>query len=141
MTGASKMASLSLAMAAYSPYKNDVSVPTSKVAAFLVEAKRVLGQSHPDSPVLAWGHLGDGNVHINILKPPQMSVDEFIDFEDAGAEHWSRGAGQFTAADADAKIKLIRETSDEELNDLILSWRRSEVLLLAPRHYYHIERA
>jgi len=25
--------------------------------------------------------------------------------------------------------------------DLILSWCRSEVLLLAPRHYYHIERA
>ena len=25
--------------------------------------------------------------------------------------------------------------------DLIISWRRSEVLLLAPRHYYRVERA
>ena len=32
---------------------------------------------YPDFEVLWYGHFGDGNLHMNILKPENMAVDEF----------------------------------------------------------------
>src|SRR5690606_33882014 len=33
---------------------------------------------HPDFEVLWYGHVGDGNLHINILKPSALSKEEFL---------------------------------------------------------------
>lgn len=62
----------------YQPYKNDVSVRISKVPAFLLEMDALLKNQYPDFNVVWFGHIGDGNLHINILKPENLSSEEFM---------------------------------------------------------------
>jgi FAD/FMN-containing dehydrogenase len=60
------------------PYKNDISVRVSKVPEFLEEMSDILNKEHPDFQVVWFGHIGDGNLHINILKPDNISSEEFV---------------------------------------------------------------
>ena len=69
---------VSEATAPYSPYKNDVSVKVSLVPKFLEQIDSVLKKNYPNFKVVWFGHIGDGNMHINILKPENLSKDEFI---------------------------------------------------------------
>ncbi len=61
----------------WTPYKNDISTVISKVPAFLAEVDAAVKKSYPDFEIVWFGHIGDGNVHLNILKPDALSVDEF----------------------------------------------------------------
>ncbi|KAF1708538.1 FAD-binding oxidoreductase [Pseudoxanthomonas kalamensis DSM 18571] len=65
-------------IACYVPYKNDVSVRISAMPAFLAEAQALLGQAYPEFEVVWFGHIGDGNLHINVLKPESMAQDVFV---------------------------------------------------------------
>ncbi|MBJ6126801.1 FAD-binding oxidoreductase [Microvirga splendida] len=47
--------------------KHDVSVPLTDVPRFLVEAGEALAAGAPGTRVNAFGHLGDGNIHYNVL--------------------------------------------------------------------------
>jgi FAD/FMN-containing dehydrogenase len=47
----------------------DVSVPVSAVPEFLARAEAALAQGWPDARFVAFGHLGDGNIHIVALGP------------------------------------------------------------------------
>lgn len=49
--------------------KHDVSVPVSAMPTFLDEAREAVEARFPGSRVLAFGHLGDGNVHFNVRAP------------------------------------------------------------------------
>ena len=62
----------------WTPYKNDISVTVSKVPAFLHDIDRIVGENYPDFEVVWFGHIGDGNLHLNILKPDNLSKDEFF---------------------------------------------------------------
>jgi FAD/FMN-containing dehydrogenase len=68
---------ISATLARWSPYKNDLSVRVSTVPEFLHRVDALVSSSYPDFEVLWYGHIGDGNVHLNILKPDEMSVDAF----------------------------------------------------------------
>ena len=50
--------------------KHDVSVPLPSVPAFLAAAGRALAAGAPGARVNAFGHLGDGNIHYNVLVGP-----------------------------------------------------------------------
>jgi len=54
-------------LARYKPYKNDVSVRISAMPAFLAETQALIGQAYPHFDVVWFGHIGDGNLHINVL--------------------------------------------------------------------------
>lgn len=69
---------ISEASAPFTPYKNDVSVTVAKVPEFLKQTDAALKSGYPDFEVVWFGHIGDGNMHINILKPPAMQRDEFL---------------------------------------------------------------
>ncbi len=69
---------ISEATAAFSPYKNDVSVTVSKVPEFLEKTDAALKSGYPDFQVVWFGHIGDGNMHINILKPANLPKEEFL---------------------------------------------------------------
>lgn len=69
---------ISEACAPHTPYKNDVSVQISKVPEFLTRTDAALKAGYPDFDVIWFGHIGDGNMHINILKPGQMAKEQFI---------------------------------------------------------------
>ncbi|MFT4179438.1 MAG: FAD-binding oxidoreductase [Thermomonas sp.] len=65
-------------LAKYVPYKNDVSVRISAMPAFLAETQALLGREYPQFDVVWFGHIGDGNLHINILKPDGMAQADFV---------------------------------------------------------------
>ena len=46
--------------------KHDVSIPVSKMPAFIEKATQRINAEFPDGVVVAFGHVGDGNVHYNI---------------------------------------------------------------------------
>ena len=62
----------------WTPYKNDISVTVSKVPAFLKEIDAIVGKHYPDFEIVWFGHIGDGNLHLNILKPDAMAKEEFF---------------------------------------------------------------
>jgi len=65
-------------LARHAPYKNDVSVRVSAMPAFLAEAQALLGRGYPQFDVVWFGHIGDGNLHINVLPPEGMDGAEFV---------------------------------------------------------------
>ena len=64
-------------IASETPYKADLAVRVSDVPAFLDDVDRAVGRVYPDFEICWFGHIGDGNVHLNILKPPRLSVTAF----------------------------------------------------------------
>ncbi|SFM76307.1 FAD-binding oxidoreductase [Halopseudomonas yangmingensis] len=62
----------------WTPYKNDISVTVGQVPAFLHDIDAIVGEHYPDFEIVWFGHIGDGNLHLNILKPEAMSKDEFF---------------------------------------------------------------
>lgn len=62
----------------FTPYKNDISVKVSRVPQFLGDVDELVSQAYPDFEIIWFGHIGDGNVHLNILKPEALSKDEFF---------------------------------------------------------------
>lgn len=69
---------ISESLAKFSPYKNDISVTISKVPDFVAKLDQILNSSYPTWEVVWFGHVGDGNLHINILRPSGMSKEEFV---------------------------------------------------------------
>ncbi|HRO63705.1 FAD-binding oxidoreductase [Thermomonas sp.] len=65
-------------LAKYLPYKNDISVRLSAMPAFLAETQALLGHEYPQFEVVWFGHIGDGNLHINILKPDALALEAFV---------------------------------------------------------------
>tara|TARA_R110002110_G_scaffold205066_7_gene416940 strand:- start:62025 stop:63422 length:1398 start_codon:yes stop_codon:yes gene_type:complete len=61
----------------WTPYKNDISTVTSRVPDFLDEVEAVVNANYPEFEIVWFGHIGDGNVHLNVLKPDDLSVEEF----------------------------------------------------------------
>ncbi len=62
-------------------WKHDVSVPVSQVAEFLERATAAVLAFQPDARVLAFGHMGDGNIHYDIVQAPGAWNEE----------HYARG--------------------------------------------------
>ena len=69
---------ISESIASYTPYKNDLSVSIHQVPDFLQDVDKFVNDSYPGFEVCWYGHIGDGNLHLNILRPEHMTVDEFM---------------------------------------------------------------
>ena len=50
-------------------WKHDVSTPISEIAQFLDEASEAMLKFAPGCRLLPFGHLGDGNIHFDVLQP------------------------------------------------------------------------
>ncbi len=68
---------ISESIAHHTPYKNDISVKISQVPQFMEQLESVLAVEYPDFETIWFGHIGDGNLHLNILKPEDMDTAEF----------------------------------------------------------------
>ncbi len=66
-------------LARYAPYKNDVSVRISAMPGFLAETQALLAREYPHFDVVWFGHVGDGNLHINVLKPRDTDDQRFVE--------------------------------------------------------------
>jgi glycolate oxidase subunit GlcD len=63
----------------YSPYKNDLAVKVSNIPAFLERLDQLVDEHYQQFQVLWYGHIGDGNLHLNILKPAEMEHAVFVE--------------------------------------------------------------
>jgi len=59
-------------------WKHDVSVPVSRIADFLDEASAAVERFEPGARISAFGHVGDGNMHYDVLCPPGVEHAAFI---------------------------------------------------------------
>jgi FAD/FMN-containing dehydrogenase len=51
------------------PHKLDVSVPSARYAELVERSPRVVAALDPDARTIVYGHVGDGNLHVNVLGP------------------------------------------------------------------------
>jgi D-lactate dehydrogenase (cytochrome) len=58
--------------------KHDISVPVSQVAAFITRAIAAVTERLPAIRPIAFGHVGDGNVHFNLLEPVGADTRQFL---------------------------------------------------------------
>ena len=61
--------------------KHDISVPIAAVPAFIAEASAAVVELIPGARPMAFGHLGDGNIHYNVSQPVGADTAKFL-------EHW-----------------------------------------------------
>ena len=59
------------------PHKLDVSVPAARYAELVERAPAVVAEVDAGARTISYGHVGDGNVHVNILGP--APDDEAVD--------------------------------------------------------------
>jgi D-lactate dehydrogenase (cytochrome) len=58
--------------------KHDVSVPVSRVADFILRAIAAVEARLPGIRPLAFGHVGDGNIHFNLSQPPRADTAVYL---------------------------------------------------------------
>ncbi len=58
--------------------KHDVSVPVSKLPAFIAEASRAVEAFQPGVRICCFGHMGDGNMHFNVSQPVNMDKQAYL---------------------------------------------------------------
>jgi FAD/FMN-containing dehydrogenase len=59
--------------------KHDISVPVSRVAEFISQSSMALRNAFPGIRIIAFGHMGDGNIHYNASMPDAVQNEQFIE--------------------------------------------------------------
>jgi len=101
--------------------RTDISVPLSRLADFVRDAEAAVAEALPDCVSVSYGHVGDGNVHLNVLPPAGLSPQEcaaqiyaakgainaVLDTYQGSisAEH---GIGRLKKADFEARLPAVR---------------------------------
>ena len=57
--------------------KHDISVPLSRMQEFLERGDELLEKRWPDARLVAFGHVGDGNLHYNVVLPRDLSAEKW----------------------------------------------------------------
>jgi len=58
--------------------KHDVAVPVASLPAFLEQASAAVLAIVPDARLVAYGHVGDGNLHLNLSQPTGGDAQSFL---------------------------------------------------------------
>ena len=58
--------------------KHDISVPLSRMQEFLARGDQLLADLRPDARLVAFGHVGDGNLHYNVVLPRTLRDEEWV---------------------------------------------------------------
>jgi FAD/FMN-containing dehydrogenase len=60
------------------PHKNDVALPIRELEGFCGELESFFEARYPGWEIALFGHIGDGNLHINVMKPDEMGREAFL---------------------------------------------------------------
>jgi len=97
--------------------KSDVSVPVSAVPSLIREASAACRALIPGSRPVPFGHMGDGNIHMNLEQPEGMPAEEFLarahDIMDTVNAVVRRLGGSFSAEHGVGRLKT----------DMLAEWR------------------
>jgi len=66
-------------------WKHDVSVPVSRIADFIEQASAAIVKLDPTLRIVAFGHVGDGNVHYDVLRAADGGDEPHNERRDAGS--------------------------------------------------------
>jgi len=58
-------------------HKNDIALPIASLERFIREMYALFESRHSDFEIYLFGHIGDGNLHVNTLKPEGMAKEDF----------------------------------------------------------------
>jgi len=58
--------------------KHDVAVPVSRVAEFITRATAAVSERLPGIRPMAFGHVGDGNIHFNLTQPDGANKEAYL---------------------------------------------------------------
>ena len=58
-------------------HKHDISLPIHRLQEFIQNWSKDVAHNYPGLSPYVFGHIGDGNLHINLMKPAEMEVVEF----------------------------------------------------------------
>ena len=58
--------------------KHDVSLPTAELCSYTEEATTALKASFPNCRLSIYGHVGDGNLHLNVIPPEYEKSDAYL---------------------------------------------------------------
>ena len=67
-------------------WKHDISVPVSQVARFIDQASAEVRRLEPGARIVAFGHVGDGNIHYDVLRPVGSDEAAHAAMRDKGAK-------------------------------------------------------
>lgn len=98
------------------PHKLDVTLPAARLAEFVDGVGDVVRAADSDARPLLFGHLGDGNVHVNVLGPDGAEPAEEVD--DAVLRYVASLGGSISAEHGIGTAKLAQlhlNRSDAEL--------------------------
>ncbi len=60
------------------PHKNDIALPLASLESFCADLEATIGARYPSWEVCLFGHIGDGNLHVNIMKPDDLDKAAFL---------------------------------------------------------------
>lgn len=60
------------------PHKNDIALPIAALEAFCSELGDLFARRYPGWEICLFGHIGDGNLHINVMKPEGSDKAGFL---------------------------------------------------------------
>ncbi len=59
--------------------KHDVAIPVADVGNFIRDAEAAVAREVPGIRVVAFGHVGDGNIHFNLSQPEDWLATDFLE--------------------------------------------------------------
>ncbi len=60
-------------------HKNDISLPIRSLSKFIIEIKEIIYKNYKDYQLFLFGHVGDGNIHINLLTSFEKNKEKFLE--------------------------------------------------------------
>jgi FAD/FMN-containing dehydrogenase len=60
------------------PHKNDIALPVAALEAFCGELDALIARDYPGWEICLFGHIGDGNLHVNVMKPDGLDKPAFL---------------------------------------------------------------
>jgi D-lactate dehydrogenase (cytochrome) len=63
--------------------RHDIAVPISMVPTLLAEGEALFARAIPGVRILPFGHVGDGNIHYNLLQPEGLDAAAFLAMKEA----------------------------------------------------------
>lgn len=85
--------------------KHDVSVPISRIPSFLQLASAAVHDAFPGVRLNAFGHVGDGNIHFNVIVPPEtdgLALNQLVHdlvVQQGGSISAEHGIGQYRVSE------------------------------------------
>lgn len=98
--------------------QHDISVPVADMARFIMEETPAVEQRFPGTRVVAFGHLGDGNIHYHVKAPANVPAESwYATSEDVSSHVYDRVAAYGGSLSAEHGIGQSKLAELERLSD------------------------